>query len=451
MRADGRFEPALLFARDYPARARDEARAVEAGAAVVRWPGMGDASAPTGPAPRTGIARRLRHAVGRVSPRAEAALMDAAAAWAHGSVLSAGTHGRVLARQVDDARRAVTDETPAVLVLAEDSPEYASAALIAAAHERGIPAAVLPFTVPNPREPAETYARSRAHRVRGLSARWLAARRPQWVHAHAGLRLLRLPAGRALALERAGLAPPRPWALNSGRADVLLAESEAMASLYRAQGFPPDRLEVTGSLADDVLAAAARERDTRRRELAARLALPPHERLVLTALPPDQLGSRAARCAFPTYAALVTAWMEALVAPEDVVALVRPHPRETRTPPLAGHPRVRLVAEDTAALIPLADLYVASVSATIRWAVAAAVPAVNYDVYNYGYEDYDGLPGVIAAKDRAAFATALFDLRGDTLRAAARAQAEAAPRWGRLDGGSGRRVLDALGRLTEGR
>ncbi len=34
-------------------------------------------------------------------------------------------------------------------------------------------------------------------------------------------------------------------------------------------------------------------------------------------------------------------------------------------------------------LVPLCSLYVASVSATIRWAIACGKPVVNYDVYRF--------------------------------------------------------------------
>ena len=41
-----------------------------------------------------------------------------------------------------------------------------------------------------------------------------------------------------------------------------------------------------------------------------------------------------------------------------------------------------------ASLVAISDMYVASVSSTIRWAILAGIPVINYDVYQYGYEDF---------------------------------------------------------------
>ena len=56
---------------------------------------------------------------------------------------------------------------------------------------------------------------------------------------------------------------------------------------------------------------------------------------------------------------------------------------------------MRIAARKTSELVPLCDLYVASVSSTIRWAIACGKPVVNYDVYRYRYTDFISLDGVL--------------------------------------------------------
>src|SRR5262249_41705718 len=116
--------------------------------------------------------------------------------------------------------------------------------------------------------------------------------------------------------------------------------------------------------------------------------------------------------------------------------LVRPHPRIPMERFAAFQaPNVRFTAEPTVALVPLCDLYVASISATIRWALACGIPVINYDSYRYRYGDYDKAPGVIQTETLADFRVQLIRFVADPAFAAeitARQQA-AMKDWGMVD------------------
>ena len=74
--------------------------------------------------------------------------------------------------------------------------------------------------------------------------------------------------------------------------------------------------------------------------------------------------------------------------------LIRPHPRAS--PDLLRvfeTPNIKISIEPMASLIPLCDLYVASISATIRWAISSGIPVLNYDTYRLRYTDFDAAPG----------------------------------------------------------
>ena len=457
LRDSGRYAPAVAFAREYPARARDVETCARESIECVGARGealvAGDGTAAAAPAPMTVRARRgLRRAVRRLSPRLEAALHGLAVHLVEENLVTAlPLRLREVRRSLRGARALVARVRPDLVVLAEDTVEYGTAALIRAAHEQGAPSVIVPFTVATAEEPAETYAGARRFQVRGLGNRLLALIAPRWAHEHRGRRLVRQPAPRALALEVLGLAPPRPWTVHSGAADRIAVESERMLDLYRQQGLPEDRLVPTGAPYDDVLAAARAAAPARRAALLRELGLDAALPLVVSALPPDQMGSRAGACAFSTYEELVAAWVDALAASGAWNVVLTAHPRvrpgDLRLP---DHPRVRLAARDTAELVPLADLFVASASATIRWAIAGGVPVVNYDVYGYGYADYRDCPGVLAAESREEFATILGSLGGGPGPRAvmAAAQARDAPRWGTLDGRAGARLLALFDTLT---
>jgi hypothetical protein len=353
-------------------------------------------------------------------------------------------------QQLRTARRVVAAHAPDILVLSEDSVGHETAALIASGRRQGIPSVIVPFTVANALEPAEAYYRDARFIVRSWSSRLAARLYPRWVYEHRGRRLLRLPAPQLIAKEWWGLAPPLPWIVNSGSATALAVESEFMEQYYLREGLPAGRMVRTGALYDDVLAEHQRAAPAGRAELCRELGLPADRPLILCALPPDQFILSGPQTDFSDYASMVQFWMQALAAVRGWNVVVRLHPRMDydahRDIERFG---VRLSRRDTASLVPLCDLYVASVSATIRWAIACGKPALNYDAYRLRWTDYDDAPGVVRVEDKDAFTAVLQRFGTDAaFYEQVRASQEAdAVRWGRLDGQAGARLLQLFDTL----
>jgi len=111
---------------------------------------------------------------------------------------------------------------------------------------------------------------------------------------------------------------------------------------------------------------------------------------------------------------------------------------------------VTIASEPISSLIPRCDVFVASVSATIQWAIACGKPVINYDVYRYRYPDYLGVGGIVAMETAAEFRAALERVTGDDRYRdeLAERQRRHAPEWGVLDGHAGDRLLALFDRLT---
>lgn len=352
--------------------------------------------------------------------------------------------------EVKRAGRILDEAAPDVVVLAEDNAAYPTANWIAAAHQRGIPVVIIPYTVASAKEFAETLMRDRAHWL-GRPANFLAGSLfGAWVYDHRGRKLVRLPAARLLAKELTGLAPPRPWTLHSGSADAIAVESPRMLAHYEAEGLPAAKLHPTGSLADDALAHSLANRDRLRVELAKRLSLPHEQPVLLCALPPDQFIFCRRQTDFESYRAMVGSWVRALGSVAGWGVIIRPHPRDQERLSVQVGGNVRVSFEDTASLVPLCDVYVASVSATIRWAIGCGLPVLNFDCYRLRYGDYDDVPGVLRMETEAEFRSALRRVTADAgFRAElAGAQHRVASDWALLDGRSGERVLALLAEVA---
>ena len=125
--------------------------------------------------------------------------------------------------------------------------------------------------------------------------------------------------------------------------------------------------------------------------------------------------------------------------------LVNPHPRCPKDV-LAGlnEPNMRIVPTDIASLIPLCDVYVASMSATISMVLACGLPVINYDVYRYGYDDFARAERIEKVVTRQEFEQALPRMLSNL------PPAVPSPTWGVLDGRVGQRLLKLFDRLIAG-
>jgi hypothetical protein len=326
---------------------------------------------------------------------------------------------------------------PDLIILAEDNIERLSMTLVNEGHRQGIPSIVLPYTIPNPLEPAKSYRDCRSYQVRTPLARLVGKIFPKWQFEIDGRKLLRMPAATALILEWLGQSSPAPWVLNRGASAKIALDSEAQRRAYLDLGFPEEQLSVVGDIHGGVLHRALTDRVQLLPKLLSRYDLCPGRPLILCAFPPDQLTSKAAEFEFESYDALISGWIESFRQLGDRAnILVRPHPRIPLERFAAIQvPNVRFTDEPTVGLVPLCDLYVASISATIRWALACGIPVINYDTYRYRYGDYDKAPGIIQTETLADFRTQLARFVDDPKFAAEimRCQQGAMKDWGMID------------------
>lgn len=339
-----------------------------------------------------------------------------------------------------------------LLVFGGDIVGHDMALYIAEGHALGIPSAIVPGWMAGPREPAEHNFHNPQFSLARVANKLFGAAHPHWVYEHEGRKLLRLPAEHALALETLRLAPPLPWILHSGRADVIAVESEAAREYGVREGLPGDRIAVVGSRTHDIMSKVISGKVRYMKALLDELSLPEGKRLILCALPPDMIsGGGRPGCEFSDFEEMARFWMASLCSIHEANVVVSLHPS---TPPEAvpflEAYGAKISFRPVAELIPLCDLYVACISSTIQWAIACGRPVINYDAYRYRYSDYAGVEGVLVAETRDEFRAVLERLTADEnfYRKVAADQAAAGPKWGILDGQAGQRILSLFQELV---
>ncbi len=336
----------------------------------------------------------------------------------------------------------------AAVLICEDNIDLETPNWTEAAHRHRICCLIVPYTVANTVELTEAYVfveslQLRASPVNRVAA-WLF---PKWATRHKGRNFLRANYGKIAATELLGLAPPNPWLLNSGYADAIAVESLAMRDYYSAAGIPARQLVLTGTLVDDAMAKVIADASNRRRALLEEAGLPLDRPVLLCAFPPDQAVFDRPGCEFQSFDDMIEFWGKSLGAVKGWNILVARHPktRAGRLDALRQH-GLTLIDHDTASVVPLCDLYLASVSATIRWAIACGKPVMNYDSYRLDFQDYPGVEAVVLVKKRQEFLDLLAAMTGDPayFSRMQAAQQREAPRWGFHDGQSGHRLLSLI-------
>ena len=347
----------------------------------------------------------------------------------------------------------VRSENPVLIVLPESNLFYNSQFIIRAANLNLTPVAIVPFTIVNTLEWAEAFFDLTLYRANSGWNRLFATAFPNWVLEHKGRRLI-LPPIYILGCEYFDMVPATPWLINSGEADAIAAESQFMSEYYLRAGIQKEKIHPTGALSDDILFALLSERDRHRNALSERFDILIRKKVVVIGLPPDQFGAgRRQDCEFDSYEDLIRFMVGAAtsLSGSDASILINLHPRinpeDVAWLTALG---AAIIDEPIERLIPLADVYVAVASATIRLGISCGIPVINFDAYQYDYDDFKGLAGVCEVKSKHDFEKVLDALIHDRqfYSNICAAQKATASKLCLVDGNAGKRMLSLFNSLT---
>lgn len=346
-----------------------------------------------------------------------------------------------------------TREQIELVLMPEVNLFYDSHLIVRVAQLLSIPVAVVPYTIVNTLEWAEAFAEEDYFNAGNFPNRIFARAFPHWVLRHRNRELI-LPPTYILACEYFNITPSNPWLINSGNVNAIAAESRFMCNYYERSGIAPEKISFTGALSDDRLFAVSAKREYYRLELQKRSGVILKKKLVLIGLPPDQFDAgKRSGCEFTSHKELIKYMVDTVMATigPDTTVLVNLHPRISLSDVTQlENSGARIIREAIEGLMPLADLYISVVSATIRLGISCGIPVINYDAYQYDYDDYKGLAGVCEVKFKNDYENLLGALINDQLFYSKihEAQKQTANELCLVDGKAGERLLNLFNRLT---
>jgi hypothetical protein len=369
--------------------------------------------------------------------------------------LAAGVHRsflrdvRLFNKSTDHIKNLLHTIKPTYLILGGDMPGYDSALYIKEAKKLRIRSFIIPSTMSNGKEQAEIYFPDCHYHAANTSHKILALIFKSWSKEYRGILLFRVPIGRLLAIKFFQIDVENPWTFNSTNADIVFLESRAMKDYYGAVGLTSKNLIVTGSPTCDLLYQVHADLNGIKTRLCAKYRLAEYEKVILLALPPDffyVVGGRP-QSVYASHAEVIDFFSRLIRSYQSVRWIISLHPAMSKVDydmlELAG---ATIIDEPAYQLLPLCDIYLATVSSTIRWAIACGVPVINYDFYRYRYDDFEAVDGVLYAASEEVFHLFLEALLKQTafFEAIRRQQKLSAIQWGQLDGQCCERINNVI-------
>jgi hypothetical protein len=358
----------------------------------------------------------------------------------------------IMRREIAAARELLRRHRASAVIVGEDGVG-GNAALVKAAHDIGLVVLVVPYEVSG-REDFLNYIEEK-HRDGNLvilgdddNDRRVAKRYPHWVQDTAYGKAVIYAPHYILARETARLGVKDPWTTQGGAADYLACGSKAMYEHYRREGLPKGKLRWLGSPYCDAIADVLAGEPTCARACAEATKIVSGRTRILLSLPPSYHESRRGTNEFATYEEMCRSLVDACASIPGAEVTLSIHPA---TPPDQRAMLERLdatvIPEWVIRLIPRHDVYVTSFSSTIRWALACGKPVINYDAYQFRLEVFRDARAMTTTNRAAEVASLVARLADDEAYGrAAKQAADDAHRWGTLDGGNTRRIVEFLKR-----
>ena len=351
-------------------------------------------------------------------------------------------------------QRAVTPIERGAVIVADDRRVSPDLIAVSVARRRGLASVVAPFAISSPE--ANLFMRQRSNvAVKGprtsrqietlIERAWPG----QVLQSPHGERSLFYSAWDTVAIAAFGLLPKNPWVMGGSGVDLVCALGGDHRDYLLAGGISEKNIAVTGQPSTDQLALPPERVDRLRSEYTKRYGFVDRRPIAVCAVP--QFAEHGI-VSWQQHSSVISRLFSAL-SEAPVSVLLSLHPRSDRASYIDAARRFGLaIAEERIIdLLPVADIFVATYSSTVRWAVGLGIPAFVVDPIGLNYTLYDKLPGVSIFKSLSQLTVSLKEFSGEqmyrhSLEAAAQRGASCV---GRIDGQAGERFSSAVQEVIE--
>lgn len=306
-------------------------------------------------------------------------------------------------REIQIAKEVCAKLKPVALVVTDDRSVRDFPGFLHVARERGIFSLLLPYAISDPE--ADMLRREGQplfhvdHGSQRRAKQRLIEKFPNQLRAHKTLgRMSFHTPAQTFALAEIDLLSDPSWTPGGGATDVVAVFGEEDRERSVVLGVDRQKILVTGQCSLDAMWRAATKREVLRTNIRSANGLGDDKRIIVCAVP--NLGEHN-----------MIPWCEHWNAVEQLFSqlaasgghvLLSLHPRAERSgyESRAIEAGLIIAVEPLNAILPAADVFVAAMSSTVRWAAMLGVPTVIDDGYGLGYEYFREMPGVHVCEER---------------------------------------------------
>jgi hypothetical protein len=308
-----------------------------------------------------------------------------------------GSYVNILLQQRAACRQIIKEHNIYTVIVCEDGPG-GCAPLIAISKNLDLPVIEIPFGIGEMRD-YEMYLNNRATEGTlnllpdNTLGKFLKSHAHHWIlnTKHGALTLF--PPDFILARLLSDLDIPKPWVVHGGIADILCMESKGMERIYHREGVNKKKLRMTGSVYADVIYEGIQKTELSQKAYNDCCLINNEEPRILIALPPSYHNEKEGE--FNTYQETIYQLLTHIktIAPKALLT-VSLHPAASAETREIVERHANISSEWLLRLIPEHDIFIPTFSSTIRWAIMARKPIVNYDIYRFDLPTYDTVPAV---------------------------------------------------------
>lgn len=274
---------------------------------------------------------------------------------------------------------------------------------------------------------------------------------PQWVKTGRFAGSLLLNPYFILSLEELDISIKNPWTVHGGAASKIAVESKAMLKHYLREGIPQEKLILAGTPYCDYLKTAIDSDSAYQKAFSTSEKIHKNQTSILICWPPSYHSERGNLCEFSSYEELTMAVLGQLTKIKSTAITLSIHPAvQPQFLELIKKTEINISEDYILDELPKHDMYVSCYSSTIRWAIAAGKPVINYDFYKFNLNDYEDAPGVLRVENFNEFQSLAKRLIVDDqyYQQLALLQKKHASTWGMIDGLNFDRIYALINQLT---
>lgn len=303
-----------------------------------------------------------------------------------------------------------------ILILPEESFYYQTTIAVSVAKSSRVMTLIYPFSLFNDQEYYQGFRNNRDY-IEPVLPKWLyRVFFPHFIYAGPEVELYIPLYYLGLCVMRGAL-PRLPWQPNTVDVDKVLVQSEKSKAYFLSSGVSLEKLRVVGHPSNSEIIKAVKNKVVFLTALLGQDSFDVDKKILLLALPPNQISRWSeVDCGFSSYENFLSFLLDEMEKlSKNYNIIIKPHPRINSS--FVAKFKEMGIATTTTAIAPLvaiSDVFIAFASATIQHTDLMKNKTINFDVYKYGYSDFDNYDNVINVYSDAEFKAELSRLMSDT-------------------------------------